>query len=289
MSGEARRRPPQFGGDGFTGHRARKRFGQNFLVDDAVIHRIVAAIDPKPSDVVIEIGPGRGAITRGLEASGCDLTVVEIDRDLAHGLRVRYPELRIEEGDALRLDYSALFDPPTPFRVVGNLPYNISTPLLFHLLDYARWVRDAHFMLQDEVVQRLAAGPGEKAWGRLGVMVQYRCRVEPLFGVAQDAFTPRPQVRSRIVRLVPLEAPELPATDEGLFAQVVRAAFSQRRKTLRNGLKTLPAVDAAAFAALEAAGVDLRVRPETLGVRDFVTIANVLAEQVGDGPARDQD
>lgn len=159
MTSDARRRAPQFGGDGFTGHRARKRFSQNFLVDEGIIRRIVAAIDPKPTEHVVEIGPGRGAITRLLEASGCDLTVIEIDRDLAHGLRLRYPDVRLVEGDALRLDYGALFDPPRPFRIVGNLPYNISTPLLFHLLEHARWIRDAHFMLQDEVVQRLSAGP----------------------------------------------------------------------------------------------------------------------------------
>lgn len=277
MTSDPRRRAPQQGGDGFTGHRARKRFSQNFLVDDGIIHRIVAAIDPQPTDHVVEIGPGRGAITRLLESSGCDLTVIEIDRDLARGLRLRYPDLRLVEGDALRLDYGALFDPPHPFRIVGNLPYNISTPLLFHLLEHARWIRDAHFMLQDEVVQRLAASPGEKAWGRLGVMIRYRCEVEPLFGVPQSAFTPRPQVRSRIVRLIPRDRPVLPADDEMLFARVVRAAFAQRRKTLRNGLKSLPMAGEAAFTLLEQAGVDLRLRPEVLSVDDFVRIANLLA------------
>lgn len=282
MSSGSRRRSPQFGGDGFTGHRARRRFGQNFLVDEGVIDRIVDAISPQPRDAVVEIGPGRGAITRLLVDSGCDLTVIEIDRDLAHGLRVRYPDLTLVDGDALRIDYSTLLDPPRPFRIVGNLPYNISTPLLFRLLDHTRWIRDAHFMLQDEVVQRLAAAPGEKAWGRLGVMIQYRCEVEPLFGVAQDAFTPRPQVRSRIVRLIPRAEPRVIAHDEALFAHVVRAAFSQRRKTLRNGLKSISGVDERSFTALERAEIDLRRRPETLSVEDFVRIANVLADQLGD-------
>ncbi|MEE4300022.1 MAG: 16S rRNA (adenine(1518)-N(6)/adenine(1519)-N(6))-dimethyltransferase RsmA [Pseudomonadales bacterium] len=279
-------RPAPGRGAGFSGHRARKRFSQNFLVDDGIVRRIVAAIDPQPTDHVVEIGPGRGAITGLLEASGCDLTVVEIDRDLAQGLRLRYPDLRLIEGDALRLDYGALFDPPHPFRIVGNLPYNISTPLLFHLLDHARWLRDAHFMLQDEVVQRLAASPGQKAWGRLGVMIRYRCEVEPLFGVPQSAFTPRPQVRSRIVRLIPRDRPVVEADDEALFARVVRAVFAQRRKTLRNGLKSLPFVGEVAFTMLEEAGVDLRLRPEMLSVDDFVRIANLLAplqsEAVGD-------
>ena len=277
MTTEARRRAPQGGGGGFGGHRARRRFGQNFLVDDTVIHRIVAAIAPAPGDPLVEIGPGRGALTGLLEASGCDLTVVEIDRDLARGLRLRHPELRIVETDALRLDYGALFDPPRPFRIVGNLPYNISTPLLFHLLEHARWIRDAHFMLQDEVVQRLTASPGDKAWGRLGVMIRYRCDVERLFAVPREAFLPRPQVRSRIVRLIPRQTPRTPAADEALFAQVVRSAFAQRRKTLRNGLKSVPGTGAAAWAALEASGVDLRLRPEMLDVEDFVRIADVLA------------
>lgn len=283
MSHPARPRPPQFGGDGFTGHRARKRFSQNFLVDQGVIERIVAAIAPVPGERIVEIGPGRGAITELLIASGCDLTVIEIDRDLAHGLRVRHPDLRIIDGDALRIDYSALFEDAAPYRVVGNLPYNISTPLLFRLLGHAQRIRDAYFMLQDEVVQRLSAGPGDKAWGRLGVMVQYRCEVERLFGVAQDAFSPRPQVRSRIVRLVPQAVPPHPAHDERAFEQVVRAAFSQRRKTLRNGLRTLPGDPAPRLAVLEAAGFDLGVRPETLGVADFVALANALTD-AGQGP-----
>ncbi|HSG89275.1 MAG TPA: 16S rRNA (adenine(1518)-N(6)/adenine(1519)-N(6))-dimethyltransferase RsmA [Pseudomonadales bacterium] len=278
MTDPVRPRAPQFGGDGFTGHRARKRFSQNFLVDRGVIERIVAAIAPRPGERIVEIGPGRGAITELLIESGCDLTVIEIDRDLAHGLRVRHPDLAIVDGDALKVDYGALFDDDAPYRVVGNLPYNISTPLLFRLLDHAAFVSDAHFMLQDEVVQRLGAGPGEKAWGRLGVMVQYRCGVERLFGVSQDAFAPRPQVRSRIVRLEPFAELPCPARDERTFEHVVRAAFSQRRKTLRNGMRTLPGEAAPRLAALEAAGVDLGVRPETLGVEAFVGLANALTD-----------
>lgn len=276
MSNPARPRAPQFGGDGFTGHRARKRFSQNFLVDQGVIERIVATVAPRPGERLLEIGPGRGALTELLIASGCDLTVIEIDRDLAHGLRVRHPELNVVDGDALRVDYATLFDDSEPFRVVGNLPYNISTPLLFRLLGVADLMTDAHFMLQDEVVQRLGAGPGDRAWGRLGVMVQYHCAVERLFGVSPEAFAPRPQVRSRIVRLEPFAEPPYPARDTQLFEQVVRAAFSQRRKTLRNGLRTLAGDAAPRLELLEAAGVDLGVRPEMLGVADFVAIANRL-------------
>ena len=281
MAGGSRRRAPQYGGDGFEQHRARRRFGQNFLVDETVIQRIVDAVAPVPGDRVVEIGPGRGALTALLLETGCKLTVVEIDRDLASGLRRRFSELHIEEGDVLRIDLASLA--PRPMRVVGNLPYNISTPLLFRLLAVADHVVDAHFMLQDEVVQRLAAGPGEKAWGRLGVMVQYRCEVEALFAVGADAFTPRPQVRSRIVRLVPRARPVVAAQDEALFEAVVRAAFSQRRKTLRNGLKTLPDLPESAWDALAGAGVDLRARPETLSVEDFVSLSNVLAPLFAEG------
>jgi 16S rRNA (adenine1518-N6/adenine1519-N6)-dimethyltransferase len=271
-----RRRAPQFGGDGFTNHRARKRFSQNFLVDPDTIERIVAALAPRRDDVLVEIGPGRGALTDHLIRRVDALTVIEIDRDLVHGLRVRHPELSIVDGDALRVDYGELAPEGRSLRVIGNLPYNISTPLLFHLLKFAPVIEDAHFMLQDEVVQRLAAAPGDKAWGRLGVMVQYRCRVESLFGVPADAFQPRPKVRSRIVRLVPHDAPPTPALDETAFADVVRATFSQRRKTLRNGLRTLPDVGAPELEVLESSGVDLGVRPETLAVADFVALADAL-------------
>lgn len=287
--GPPRPRAPQFGGDGFTGHRARKRFSQNFLVDPSTIERIVAAIAPRADDALVEVGPGRGALTALLVDLVDALTVIEIDRDLVHGLRVRYPDLEIIDGDALRVDYAALAPEGRRLRVVGNLPYNISTPLLFHLLRFATAVEDAHFMLQDEVVQRLAAAPGDKAWGRLSVMVQYRCRVESLFGVPAEAFEPRPKVRSRIVRLIPFDTPPHPAQDETLLADVVRATFSQRRKTLRNGLRTLPAVDAPELQALEERGLDLGVRPETLGVVAFVELANALGEVLAVRPAPDAD
>jgi 16S rRNA (adenine1518-N6/adenine1519-N6)-dimethyltransferase len=267
----------------FGGHRARKRFSQNFLVDAGVIARIAAIIAPRRDDRMVEIGPGRGALTDLLVDAVEDLTVIEIDRDLVRGLREHHPELSIIEGDALKVDYATLFEDERPFRVVGNLPYNISTPLMFRLLEYAPLIEDAHFMLQEEVVQRLSAVPGEKAWGRLGIMVQYHCVVESLFGVPRDAFQPRPGVDSRIVRLIPHDRPPCPADDPRTFEQVVRAAFSQRRKTLRNGLKTLAGEAAPRIALLEAAGVDLSVRPETLSVQAFVDIANRLTE-AGLGP-----
>jgi 16S rRNA (adenine1518-N6/adenine1519-N6)-dimethyltransferase len=277
--GEERRSFRSGSGSGeFGGHRARKRFSQNFLVDEGVIARIAAAIAPRRDDRMVEIGPGRGALTDLLVDAVEALTVIEIDRDLVRGLRQRHPGLEIIEGDALKVDYATLSPDGRPYRVVGNLPYNISTPLMFRLLEYAPLIEDAYFMLQEEVVQRLSAVPGEKAWGRLGIMVQYHCVVERLFGVPREAFEPRPGVDSRIVRLVPHDRPPFPADDRRTFEQVVRAAFSQRRKTLRNGLKTLAGEAAPRIALLEAAGVDLSVRPETLSVQAFVDIANRLTE-----------
>ncbi len=258
-------------------HQARRRFGQNFLIDIGVIERLVRAIAPTADQALVEIGPGQGALTEHLVGRCGALQLVEIDRDLVAWLSERFPDVTIHSADALKVRYDTLFEPPRRFRVVGNLPYNISTPLLFHLLTFAPWIEDAHFMLQDEVVQRLAARPGERDWGRLGVMMQYRCQVEPLFGVPPEAFRPRPRVNSRIVRLRPHEQLPHPAADEQLLAQIVRAAFSQRRKTLRNALKSVPG----ARELLDAGhlSVDLTRRPETLSVADFVLLANTLAGQ----------
>jgi 16S rRNA (adenine1518-N6/adenine1519-N6)-dimethyltransferase len=268
--------------DAFAGHRARRRFSQNFLVDPGVVERIVAALAPRVGDRIVEIGPGRGALTAQLLAAPGELVVLEIDRDLARGLAERFPELRIVEGDALRVDYETLFPDTAPFRVLGNLPYHITSPLLFRLLRHAPRMRDAHFMLQDEVVQRMAAAPGEKAWGRLGVMVRYHCRVDALFAVPPEAFAPRPQVRSRIVRLERYASLPHPARDYALLERVVREAFSRRRKTLRNALRGL--ADDAAFAA---AGIDPALRPEALDVDAFVALANVLAASGAAGAPAD--
>ncbi|MGQ7245592.1 16S rRNA (adenine(1518)-N(6)/adenine(1519)-N(6))-dimethyltransferase RsmA [Salinicola sp. V024] len=253
--------------------RARKRFGQNFLQDLGVISRIVRAIGPRAGDRLVEIGPGQGALTGPiLEANGA-LEVIELDRDLIPGLRVQfydYPDFTIHEGDALKFDFQALSQQDgRPLRVVGNLPYNISTPLIFHLLAARGAISDMHFMLQKEVVERLAAEPGGTNWGRLSVMTQYHCEVESLFVVSPDAFVPQPKVDSAIVRLTPFAELPSPANDEAHFSDVVRQAFGQRRKTLRNNLKGVIEVE-----ALEALGIDPGRRPQTLRVDELVAISN---------------
>ncbi|GAB2791231.1 16S rRNA (adenine(1518)-N(6)/adenine(1519)-N(6)) -dimethyltransferase RsmA [Halomonas shantousis] len=258
-------------------HRARKRFGQNFLRDAGIISRIVRAIRPRPGERLVEIGPGQGALTEPLLDSAGQLEVVELDRDLIPGLRVQffnYPGFVIHEGDALKFDFAALAaeGEGQPLRVVGNLPYNISTPLIFHLLETRGAIHDMHFMLQKEVVERLAAEPGGADWGRLSIMAQYACRVESLFIVPPEAFTPRPKVESAIVRLIPHAELPYPAHDEALFATLVREAFGQRRKTLRNNLKGRIEAD-----ALEQLGIDPGRRPQTLTVEEMVRIANHLA------------
>ncbi|WP_110668738.1 16S rRNA (adenine(1518)-N(6)/adenine(1519)-N(6))-dimethyltransferase RsmA [Salinicola halophilus] len=253
--------------------RARKRFGQNFLRDTGVISRIVRAIGPRKNDRLVEIGPGQGALTAPLiEAAGA-LEVIELDRDLIPGLRVQffdYPDFVIHEGDALKFDFQALKEEDgRQLRVVGNLPYNISTPIIFHLLAARGAIEDMHFMLQKEVVDRLAAAPGDSAWGRLSVMTQYYCQVESLFVVPPESFVPQPKVDSAIVRLMPHA--ELPAVahDESRFADVVREAFGQRRKTLRNNLKGLIGAE-----ALTELGIDPGRRPQTLRVDELVAISN---------------
>jgi len=259
------------------GHRARRRFGQNFLHDARVIARIVAAIDPRPGDRIVEIGPGLGALTAPLiEAAGA-IVAVEIDRDLAARMRAHYgPErLQLIEGDALALDWPVLAAAGGAMgagrlRIVGNLPYNISTPLLFTLAQVAPLVRDQHFMLQKEVVDRMVAPPGSKTYGRLSVMLQVRYAVERLFDVPAGAFSPAPKVASSVVRLTPHDRSRYPAVDATVFAAVVTAAFGQRRKTLRNALADW--VDAPAFAA---AGIDPGARAETLAVEAFVRLGAV--------------
>lgn len=254
------------------GHRARRRFSQNFLHDAHYIDRIVAAIDPRPGDRVVEIGPGLGALTAPLVQRAASITAVEIDRDLAARLRSRFApaQLALVEGDALALGWAALAAAdPRPLRIVGNLPYHISTPLLFALLPIAAHVRDQHFMLQKEVVDRMVAEPGGKDYGRLSVMLQMRYRVMRLFIVPAGAFSPAPQVSSAIVRMLPRPEAELPAVAEASFARVVTAAFGQRRKTLRNAL-----ADLLDEAAIRACGIDPGVRAETLPVAAFVALAD---------------
>ncbi|WP_421683510.1 16S rRNA (adenine(1518)-N(6)/adenine(1519)-N(6))-dimethyltransferase RsmA [Stutzerimonas urumqiensis] len=266
-------------------HRARKRFGQNFLHDAGVIHRILRAIHPKAGEHLIEIGPGQGALTEGLLDSGSKLDVIELDLDLVPLLRERFGDREgwsLHQGDALKFDFARLSDRPRSLRVVGNLPYNISTPLIFHLLSHAEHIHDMHFMLQKEVVERLAAQPGGGDWGRLSIMVQYHCRVEHLFNVGPGAFNPAPKVDSAIVRLVPHAQLPHPAQDVRQLERVVREAFNQRRKTLRNTLKGL--LDAA---AIESAGVDGSLRPEQLDLAAFVRLADQLASRTPEG-ARDE-
>lgn len=258
-------------------HRARKRFGQNFLHDAGVIDRILRAIHAREGERLLEIGPGQGALTEGLLDSGAQLDVIELDKDLVPLLHQRFDNrvnFSLHQGDALKFDFNRLGASPRSLRVVGNLPYNISTPLIFHLLSNAALIRDMHFMLQKEVVERLAAGPGGGDWGRLSIMVQYHCRVEHLFNVGPGAFNPPPKVDSAIVRLVPHDTLPHPAKDARALERVVREAFNQRRKTLRNTLKALlPA------AAIEAAQVDGSLRPEQLDLAAFVRLADQLADQ----------
>jgi len=261
-------------------HRPRKRFGQNFLHDRGVIERIVRAIRPQSDQHMVEIGPGLGALTEHLVDAVQRLDVVELDRDLVPRLQERFGDRNhflIHNADALRFDFAALAQPGEKLRVVGNLPYNISTPLLFHLLEQHSAIRDMHFMLQLEVVDRLAAQPGDDDYGRLSVMIQYHCQVDKLFTVPPGAFTPPPKVYSAIVRLRPHDTPPYPARDAKMFERVVAQAFSQRRKTLRNTLKGL--LDAS---AIEALGIDGSRRPETLSLAEFVALADAAYQHAPD-------
>jgi 16S rRNA (adenine1518-N6/adenine1519-N6)-dimethyltransferase len=256
------------------GHRARKRFSQNFLHDAHYVARIVAAIDPRPADRLVEIGPGLGALTAPLVERAGHLTGIEIDRDLAARLRARFTpaQLTLIEADALALDWRALADAdPRPMKLVGNLPYHISTPLLFALAPIADRVLSQHFMLQKEVVDRIVAAPGSKDYGRLSVMLQFRYRVARLFVVPAGAFSPAPKVQSAIVRMRPIPQGELPPVDADVLARVVAAAFGTRRKTLRNALANLLDEE-----SIRAAGVDPAARAETLAVEQFVRLAGRL-------------
>ncbi|CEK12179.1 16S rRNA (adenine(1518)-N(6)/adenine(1519)-N(6))-dimethyltransferase RsmA [Legionella hackeliae] len=253
-------------------HHPRKRFGQNFLQDKAIIHKILSALNLQENDNIVEIGPGLGALTEPLLRQLKRLTAIEIDTDLqAHltAMPAAMNKLHLIAGDALTVDFSQL---GKHLRVIGNLPYNISTPLLLHLLDYAPLIEDMHFMLQKEVVLRMSANPGTKAFGRLSVMLQYRCDVEYLFDVPPEAFYPQPKVDSAIVRLTPYLNSPYPEVDVSALEPLVAQAFSMRRKTLANNLKSVLSA-----AQLTELGIDPGLRPEQLSIKDYVQIAKFVS------------
>lgn len=257
-----------------SSHAPRKRFGQHFLTNTQVIQNIISAIAPKPEQHLVEIGPGKGALTLPLLESGCQLDVIELDRDLIQWLDEKaksFKQLRVHQADVLKFDFTQL---PQPFRVVGNLPYNISTPLLFHLLANASdIIQDMTFMLQKEVVERMIAMPSSSEYGRLSVMLQYHCQIEKLFDVSPDAFYPPPKVTSSIVQLIPYATPPVEVINLKHFTKIVTLAFSQRRKTLRNTLKTVLNIK-----DIESAGINPQVRAETLTLEEFAQLSNKYSE-----------
>ncbi|ARD43673.1 16S rRNA (adenine(1518)-N(6)/adenine(1519)-N(6))-dimethyltransferase RsmA [Colwellia sp. PAMC 21821] len=258
------------------GHQAKKRFGQNFLHNEAIISDIVDAINPEPGENLVEIGPGLGALTEPVIDRAGQLSVIELDRDLAHRLRHHpflAPKLTIYEEDALKFDFAQLASDEKPLRIFGNLPYNISTPLIFHLLTFKDKVKDMHFMLQKEVVQRMASGENCKAYGRLSIMTQYQCQVIPVMEIGPEAFKPAPKVDSAIVRLVPHKTIKNPVKDINSLNKVCLAAFNQRRKTIRNSFKKLISVE-----QLTELGIDPGLRPENLALADFVMLANFVTD-----------
>ncbi|EAR23300.1 16S rRNA (adenine(1518)-N(6)/adenine(1519)-N(6))-dimethyltransferase RsmA [Nitrococcus mobilis] len=267
-------------------HRARRRFGQNFLHDPSILHRMVDSIDPRPGQCCIEIGSGLGALTRPLLERARALVAIELDRDLIEPLRRCCDgagELEIIQADALGLDFACFRQGPEKLRVIGNLPYNIATPLLFHVTGFAEHLEDAHFLLQKEVVERMAAGAGQASYGRLSVMIQYRCRVEPLFDVLPNAFRPVPKVTSSWVRLTPLSRPPRGTwDDEPRLAEVVARAFGQRRKTLRNALRGMISEQ-----QIKAAGIEPSARAETIDLDHYLRLAEVMAKRSpGNTPLR---
>ena len=259
------------------GHTARKRFGQNFLHDDYIIDSIVAAIAPQAEDNIVEIGPGLGALTEPVAQKVNQLNVVELDRDLAERLE-QHPTLReklnITQADAMRFDFSQLVTGDKQLRVFGNLPYNISTPLMFHLFEFADKISDMHFMLQKEVVNRLCAGPNCKAYGRLSVMAQYYCNVIPVLEVPPTAFIPAPKVESAVVRLEPYDTPPFIAKSLKVLNQVCSMAFNQRRKTIRNGWREILSAE-----ELETLSIDIGKRAENISVEEYVRVANYVFDR----------
>lgn len=259
------------------GHRARKRFGQNFLHDPQVIGRIVKAIAPKPADILVEIGPGLGALTEPVAEAAGHLTVVELDRDLAERLQhhpVLANKLTIHQADAMKFDFTSLVKPGQKLKVFGNLPYNISTPLLFHLFQYADQIENMHFMLQKEVVQRMTATHGSKAFGRLSIMTQYYCHAMPVVEVGPGAFKPAPKVDSAVVRLLPKAIAERAPEPAEVLNRVCLEAFNQRRKTIRNCFSNFATAE-----QLEQLGLNPGTRPEQLSVEDFIKVAQWLHQQ----------
>lgn len=269
-------------------HKPRKRFGQHFLHDQVVIHKIISAIQPARKQAFIEIGPGKGAITIPLLKVIEKLEVVELDRDLIPILRQKVQReigedcqnsghLIIHEADALTFDFCALAKKHQKLRLIGNLPYNISTPLLFHLLGQSDCIQDMHFMLQKEVVDRMTALPGSKVYGRLSVMIQYYCEVRSIFKISKDAFSPPPKVESAIVQLIPYENPPHPVKDEACLKLITHRAFGQRRKTLRNTLKGLLTDD-----EILGLNIDPGKRAETLDIEQFAALSNALYQHRGE-------
>ena len=258
-------------------HKPRKRFGQNFLVDQQIIGQIVAAINPAPDDHLIEIGPGMAAITEHLIKLCPSMTLIELDRDLIDFLKQKlfdYPDVSMINSDALKTDFGELSQ-GNKMRLVGNLPYNISTSLLFHLLETREHIKDMHFMLQREVVDRLSAAPGQKSYGRLSVMVQYHCRVMPLIPVPPTSFNPAPKVQSAVVRLTPYSQVPYKAKNLKLLSQIVSLCFQQRRKTLKNCLNSFTE-----YLPPNSTSVDLSQRPEQLSVKEFVTLCNYIHQNM---------
>jgi len=267
-------------------YKTKKRFGQHFLHDHRVIQKLIYEVNPKPSDLMVEIGPGLGALTFPLLDSLEQLHVVEIDRDVIKRLEQRNnPKLKIHSVDALVYEFSELTNnSEEPLRVVGNLPYNISTPLIFHLLEPLSnaneekfVITDMHFMLQNEVVERITAKPGSKTYGRLSVMVQYYCETEYLFFVGPESFDPPPKVDSAILRLTPWSERPFRAIDDKQLSKIIAQAFSMRRKTLRNNLKKLISAE-----QIESLGIEPSHRAETLGVEDFVKLSNFISSNASD-------
>ena len=257
-------------------HRARKRFGQNFLHDQQVINRIISRFHPHNGQCIVEIGPGLGALTWPLLDQVDTLHAVELDRDLVARFEAdprASGRLHIHQHDALKFDFSTLVNPPDKLRIIGNLPYNISTPLLFHLMKFAPFIQDMMFMLQKEVVERITAGPGVKSYGRLSVMLQAQCRVEKILDVSPGSFSPPPKVDSAVVQLIPHTIPVIDLPDHEIFDRIVKASFSQRRKTLRNTLKGL-----LTEIQITAAGIDPSARAETLSLENFSALARQVTK-----------
>ena len=256
-----------------SAHKARKRFGQNFLTDQNIIQKIIRSIHPQSADNLVEIGPGQGALTAPLLSSCQTLTAIEIDRDLIQILLQKFQQtaLNVVEADALSYDFAQLITSPNQLRIVGNLPYNISTPLLFHLLKFVSGIKDMHFVLQKEVIERICAQPNNKAYGRLSVMIQCYCEVENCFLVLPEAFNPKPKVTSAIIRLKPKNFKHS-IEQQNFFSNIVKLSFSQRRKTLKNNLKTNFATQIAGID-----DIDFSLRPEQLSVADYVYLAAQLS------------